>query len=131
MSGLRPPEAHEDPWVLLSTEVVAIRYSSHRTLMQALSLRLLIWDAGNSPELHGSLGELEVESSASRYPSPRFKPRLTQGSKLSPQVGWPWESCSPPREAPPRHFWTLDLELSHRARPGGQVRIKGSLGPSQ
>lgn len=93
--------------------------------MQTLSLSLLIWDTGNSPELHGSLGELKVESSASRYPSPRFKPRLTQGSKLSPQVGQPWESCSPPHEAPPRHFWTLDLELSHRARPGGRVRIKG------
>lgn len=97
--------------------------------MQTLSLMLLIWDAGNSPELHGGLGDLEVESPALKPPSLRFKPRLTQGSKLSPQVGWPQESCSLPREAPPRRFRALDLELSHGARPagggGGGLGIKG------
>lgn len=34
-----------------------------------------------SPKLHGGLGDLEVESPALKPPSPRFKPRLTQGSK--------------------------------------------------
>lgn len=57
-----------------------------------MSLSFPIWEIGDSTNLPGILGELEVESPALKSQSPEFKARLTWGL---PPLQWAGEGAHP------------------------------------